>query len=286
MEAVIRSVRKSDTHVLAQICFDAFGALQDRHRIARDFEAVEVAQMFLGMFIEREDVAGFVAVEGGEILGSNFIMFADPVAGVGPITVRPDVQSRGIGRLLMQAVIDEARRRDWARVRLMQEAVNTTSLSLYTRLGFDWKCAVAIMQPQPAAQDDPEIRALAATDLPAVDEISTAQFGTSRRNDVGKILQYQFPAFALIRNGTLVGYFIPGYLGHGFAASNSDMARLIAHAMRHTPAGMNRVLLPLSQGNLHRKLMADGARTLKLMNYMAIGPYETPSGAWLPSIGM
>jgi len=57
--------------------------------------------------------------------------------GVGPITIAPDAQSRGTGRALMLAVMHEAARRAIRHVRLLQEAVNTTSLSRDTKLGFD-----------------------------------------------------------------------------------------------------------------------------------------------------
>src|SRR3990172_9500292 len=50
------------------------------------------------------------------------------------------------------------------------------------------------------------------------------------------------------------------------------------------PLDFHRVLCPLTEGSLYRKLLATGARNIKIMNLMALGPYEPPDGVWLPSI--
>lgn len=135
---------------LSVICHEAFSALHDRFGIERDIPSPEVGEMIIGQTVQRPDYAGVMAVLDGEIVGSNFLSFADEVAGVGPITVDPKVQSKGIGRALMQWVIDEARRRELRQVRLFQEAINTTSLSLYTALGFDWRDTGVLMEATPA----------------------------------------------------------------------------------------------------------------------------------------
>ena len=50
------------------------------------------------------------ALEDGRPVGSNFLWHTDAVAGVGPITVDPAFQGRKIGRALMEAVLQYARR--------------------------------------------------------------------------------------------------------------------------------------------------------------------------------
>jgi hypothetical protein len=67
----------------------------------------------------------------------------------------------------MMAVLDEAARRNVPDVRLLQEAINTTSLSLYTSLGFRWRDSVAVMQAAPAPEADPAVRAMTEADLAA-----------------------------------------------------------------------------------------------------------------------
>lgn len=294
MSVTIRPVRPDDVPTLGRICFDAFGALQDRHGVPRDFDSVDIATMVVGMCASRPDIAGFVAEDRGQMLGSNFLWCSDAdgaamkdgVAGVGPITIHPGAQSRGVGRALMLAVLEEAARRGIRKVCLQQEAINTTSLSLYTKLGFDWREAVSLMALAPAPADDPRISPVTPDDLPAIGEISARHFGASRRNEAAAYAPIGMPGFILRKRGTPTGYVFPGFLGHGFAESPEDMAALVGHAARHAPPMFHRMLVPLSQNDLHRRLMAAGCRSMKLFNYMSHGPYHPPTGAWLPCIGM
>ena len=52
----------------------------------------------------------------------------DPIRAVGPITIKPDWQQRGIGRQLMEAVLK--RGNDAQGIRLMQDAYNVFGRSI------------------------------------------------------------------------------------------------------------------------------------------------------------
>jgi GNAT superfamily N-acetyltransferase len=283
MSIEIIPVRPPHLPLLADICYRAFGQLHDRHRTPKDFENPDVATAVLKMMMENDSVAGFAAQIDGRIVGSNFINFIDAVAGVGPITVDPDCQARGAGRALMQAVLDESSRRGVNQVRLLQEAINTTSLSLYTSLGFAWRDSVAIMQPG-GAQLDAAIRPMSENDLDAVDALSTSQYGASRHNEVRAALAMKFPAFVRERAGKVTAYLLPGFMGHGFAPNIAEMAALVVHAATAAPPMFHRVFVPLSQSELFRELLMRRSRTIKVMSYMTVGPYIPPSGTWMPSI--
>lgn len=287
----IRLITPTPSHVpaLAQICFDAFGTLQDRHGNERDFDSVETAEMVVGMMVNRPDFFGVAAEVDGRLVGSNFLQLSDAVAAVGPITVAPGTQSSGVGKALMLAVLEEARRRGVSQVRLQQEAINTVSLSLYTKLGFSWRegCALLRVTDVPARMpaDGGVVRPLTTGDLDAIDRVSRQQYHSSRRNEAAFMLSASWPGVGLERDGTLAGYVFPGFLGHGFSTRADDMACLIGHAVRAAPPPFHKLLLPLGQHELHRTLMAGGARLVKLFNYMTVGPYSPPSGVWIPSIG-
>lgn len=292
MTVTIVPIHDSHIPTLGRICFEAFGALQDRHGVERDFDSVDVAQQVVGLFASRPDFAAFMAVdERAEPLGSNFLCCCDAgahggVAGVGPITIRPDAQSHGAGRALMIAALDEARRRGIARVRLMQETINTASLSLYTKLGFDWRECVALVRPAAAASDVPGVEAITESHMPEIDALSRRHYHHTRVQEARMLMSIGLQGFVLRRAGVSVGYFFPSFLGHGFAATAHDMANLIGHAMRHAPPPFRKTLLPLGQHELHRLLLERGSRAVKVFNYMSVGPFEAPSGAWMPSVGM
>ncbi|MEH2390458.1 MAG: GNAT family N-acetyltransferase [Nostoc sp.] len=55
-------------------------------------------------------------------------------------------QGRSIGKHLMQYVLDYARQQKFAGVRLVQAAYNSSSFSLYTKLGFHVRESVAVLK--------------------------------------------------------------------------------------------------------------------------------------------
>lgn len=269
---------------LSVICHEAFSALHDRFGIERDVPDAAVGEMIIAQTVKRPDYTGVMAVLDRRVVGSNFLCFADEVAGVGPITVDPAVQSKGIGRALMQWVIDEARRRQIRQTRLFQEALNTTSLSLYTSLGFDWRDSAALMQAIPAAVADPGVRPLTADDLPAVAELSRRAYGFSRAGDAAQLLEWQVPGFLKQREGKPVGYLFATLFGHAGAETDQDLLDLASQAALHLPPPLARFICPLARPALYRQALASGHRTLKLLSYMSLGDYTAPGGAHFPSI--
>src|SRR5919199_5811352 len=137
---------------LGRICFEAFKEIQDRGCGTRDFPTVDIAQQVLGMLVQRDDFYSVSALDDGRVIGSNFLSLMDPVAGVGPVTVDPCYKGQGVGRALMQDVINYARHNNIEQVRLFHDAFNVASLSLYASMGFDVKDSVALMQATPAAE--------------------------------------------------------------------------------------------------------------------------------------
>jgi GNAT superfamily N-acetyltransferase len=272
------------TGELGRICFEAFKDIADRHGFHPDFPSVAVARRAIGMLISRDDFYGVAALIDDQLVGSNYLSLTDPVAGVGPITVDVSFQGHNIGRRLMQDVIDYACRNHIERVRLMQDAFNIGSLSLYASLGFDVKQAVALMQAAPGPHSDANVRLLTEGDLDAVEQLSTRIYKSSRRNEAAAAIQYGFSPMARDRQGSIAGYQIPGMFGHGVAETEEDALALVGEMARRLPPDHARFFCPLGSGDLFRALLAAGCRTIKVMNLMTMGPYEPPQGVWLPSV--
>lgn len=269
---------------LGRICHLAFHTLHERHRVPADVPTEEVGRMIIGGVLHRPDYVGVVAMEDGRIVGSNFLLLADEVCGVGPITVDPGVQARGVGRMLMQWVIDEARKRRGAdaSVRLFQEAVNTASLSLYTRLGFRWRDSAALMQPAPAG--DPSVRAMTTDDLPAVERLSSRHGGHSRVNDVAQLLKMEFPAFVREREGRVAAYQVATLFGHAVGERDDDLLALVSHTATVLPEPMAVVLVPMSQCGLFASALSAGYRVRKVLSYMSLERFSPIPGPMMPSI--
>src|ERR671933_787545 len=208
----IRLVPAEPQHVseLGRICFESFREVHDRGCGTRDFPTVDIAQQVLGMLVQRDDFYSVSALDDGRIVGSNFLSLMDPVAGVGPITVDPSYQGQGVGRALMQNVMEYAQHNNIEQVRLFHDSFNVASLSLYASLGFDVKDSAALMQATPAAEADNNVRSIAEPDLPAIEEISTRIYKNSRRNEVAAAGPYGFAALLKERQGRITGYLLPG----------------------------------------------------------------------------
>ncbi len=286
LPAGVQLVTAERHHVpeLGRICYEAFKDVADRHGFSPDFPSVQVARTVIGGLVERKDFYGVAAIVNGELAGSNFLSLTDPVAGVGPITVDCAFQGRDLGRALMQDVIDHAESNKIAQVRLLQDAFNVASLSLYGSLGFEVKHAVAEIMLNAAVKADATVRPVHEDDVAALDEICQRNYKTSRRNELLAAVHANLSPVLRERGGKFTGYLIPGLFGHGVAETRDDAVVLATQAARLIPHERARSLCPLEDGPLFQSFLKAGCRTVKIMNVMAMGPYQPPSSVWMPSI--
>jgi predicted N-acetyltransferase YhbS len=283
-EVTIREARVGDVEACAQICFDAFGEIQDHHRFLRDFPVLEAATGLMALWIPHPSIWGVVAELDGRIVGSNFLDERDPIRGVGPITVDPQGQNAGVGRRLMEAVL--GRGQGAPGIRLLQDAFHMRSLSLYESLGFDVKEPVAVIAGQPSSRpaDEVEVRVLEDDDLDECEALCKRVHGFERTNELRDSIR-AFKPFVAVRDGRIVAYassavFWP--MNHGVAESQEDMEALLigAAAEVNEPIAF---LVPLRSG-LFRWSLAEGLRLVKPMNLMALGEYQEPRGSWFPNV--
>jgi ribosomal protein S18 acetylase RimI-like enzyme len=268
---------------LGRIVYEAFAGINTRHGFPPDFPSVEAGQHMMGMICSRPDIYGVAAIENGKPIGSNFIWTADPVAGIGPITIDASSQHKGIGRKLMQAVMDHATAQGWKMIRLVQDSFNMTSLSLYASLGFTVQEPLALMTSASAKADASGVRPARPEDLHAMAALCEQKFKFSRRNELAGSTRAPFPPLVRERNGKLVAYLIPGFIGHGAAETDEDALAIIASTASMSWPG-NLFFAPLRQGTLHRKALKAGCRMVKVMQLMSLGAYEAPTGTWMPSV--
>jgi GNAT superfamily N-acetyltransferase len=280
----LREVAPGDAEACARICFDAFGGFHDHHRFPRDFPVLEAAAGIMGMWIPHPSVWGVVAEIDGRIVGSNFLDERDPIRGVGPITVDPECQNAGVGRRLMEAVM--ARGEGAPGIRLLQDAFNMRSLSLYESLGFDVREPVAVITGKP--RHNPiqglDVRPLGEDDLDECAALCKKVHGFERTNELRDSIR-AFAAFVAVRDHRIAAYassvaFWP--MNHGVAESEEDMKALLGGAAAAVEEPLT-FLVPLRTG-LFRWCLEQGLRLVKPMNLMAIGEYREPQGSWFPSV--
>jgi predicted N-acetyltransferase YhbS len=280
----IRPITPADAEACGRILYEAFCGIADCHNFPHDFSSAEAAAQMAQMTINSSDVIGFAAEEDGKLVGSNFLWKQNSVAGVGPITVDPNIQSKGVGRKLMQAVIESGQDADG--IRLVQDAFNTASMSLYASLGFDIVEPLVIMQGNLTdASTNAEVRPLEEKDYEACGELCRKVHGFDRNNELKQFAQ-MFPAFVVERENRVVAYAsapVFWQMNHAVAESTEDMKTLLsgANALTGQPLAF---LLPTRQSELFRWCLSQGLRTIKPMNLMSMGAYQEPRGCFLPSV--
>lgn len=277
------------TPVLGRIFYEAFSKFHAGHNVPGDLPNQDMATGALAMFTSRPDFYGVAAILDGQIVGSNFYSSTDAVAAVGPITVDPSLQANGIGRSLMQHVVDHARKHHGPQVRLVQDAVNTTSFSLYASIGFDAKEPLVLMDQKPANVPDDSVRPTGREDIDACDGLCQRVYRVSRRNELVAAIMHGkdmgMVPHVRERGGRIVASVVPGFFGFGVAESNEDLLSTVATAVRGAPPIVLRWLVPARNTELYRMALKSGARAVRMCNLMAMGPYEEPAGSWFPSIG-
>jgi GNAT superfamily N-acetyltransferase len=280
----LREAQPADLEACAQICYDAFGGIHDHHRFPRDFPALEAATGMLDAWISHPAVWGVVAEMDGRIVGSNFLDERDPIRGVGPITIAPDGQNAGVGRRLMDAVLE--RGEGAGGIRLVQDGFHMRSLSLYTKLGFDVTAACVVMNGVPRGGEtaDAEVRPLTEDDLEECEALCERVHGFPRTGALRDATR-AFAPLAAVRDGRIVAYattltFWP--MAYGVAEREEDMRALLLGASASLEAPLA-LLVPLQSG-LFRWCLEQELRAVKPMNVMARGEYQEPRGSWFPSV--
>jgi predicted N-acetyltransferase YhbS len=128
----LRRGAPDDSVKCGRICFEAFKSLAERHGFPPDFPSPEIASGLLSMLLQHPGFYAVVALDGGEIVGSNFTDERSEIVGIGPITVGPATQKRGVGRFLMEHVLDRSAARRAPGVRLVQAGLQQSKpVSLY-----------------------------------------------------------------------------------------------------------------------------------------------------------
>ena len=273
----------SDIEPCARIVFNAFSAIAAQHNFPPDIPSIDVSAELMTMLLTHPNFFSVVAELEGKIVGSNFLDERAPVAGVGPITVEPSIQNRGLGRRLMEAVLHRASEKAHPGVRLLQSAYHGRSLGLYSTLGFQVREGIACMQGSPIGASLPgySVRSARDEDVDACDRICRFVHGHDRHRELldgitlgtAKIVEH---------GGRITGYATDfGFFGHAAAETTRDLIALISSAAAFSGPG---ILVPMRNAPLFQWCLNQRLKIIQVLTLMTRGLYNEPAGAYLPTV--
>ena len=278
----IRRAKPEDAPMCGRVCFDAFYKISTSHGFPCDFPSSEVAVGILSMMFSHPAFYCVVAESDGCLVGSNCLDERSVVAGLGPITVDPSIQDRGVGRKLMEAVLVRARERTFPGVRLLQSAFHNRSLALYSRLGFDAREPLSVMQGPPLRKriEGCSVRPAQVSDIDDCKRLCMQVHGHDRAGELADAVKYG-TAVVVERHERTTGYAtVPAFFGHAVAETNLDLQALIASAEAFAGPG---IIVPTRNSDLFRWCLQKDLRGVQPMTLMTSGLYNEPAGAYLPS---
>ena len=287
MSLMIRPIEQNDAESCGKIGYEAHKAISSVHGYPSEQPSEEFGIGLIRRLLGNPNSWGVLAERQGKTLGSIFLhkFPPSPVAVIGPLTVHPSAEG-GVGRMLMDAALTQARKQNHDQIRLVQSPSHIRSFVLYTKSGFTLREPSFLMQGQPLkcgnntssanvrlARDD--------NDISVCNELCRSVYGFSREMELRQAKD-QGIATMIERDGVITGYAAGiGIFGHAVAKSNEELKVLIANASAILGPGF---FAPARNHGLINWLFENGFQIGWPANLMTIGPYQDPLTPFLPSL--
>ena len=203
--------------------------------------------------------SGFVVKEGERVVGTALCWpFGEAGATLGLVIVAPDRQGHGIGRMLMERLIDVLG------PRMTVLHATPAGQPLYEKLGFE---PIGLLHqhqgadfhvPLVAALPGEQLRPLEASDMPRLIELASRASGLDRSSLIPPLVELA-QGVALVRDETVIGFALLRPYGRGHAigpvvAATGDglqtqrAQRLIADRLAANAGAFTRLDTPAEQG--------------------------------------
>jgi predicted N-acetyltransferase YhbS len=287
MSLIIRPIEHNDAEICGKIGYEAHKAISSAHGYPSEQPSEEFGIGLIRRLLCNTNSWGVLAERQGRILGSIFLhkFPPSPVAVIGPLTVHPSVEG-GVGRMLMDSALTQARKQNNDQIRLVQSPSHIRSFVLYTKSGFTLREPLFLMQRQPLRGGNNTISANVRlvrgdNDISMCNELCKLVHGFSREMELRQAKD-QGVATMIERDGIITGYAAGiGIFGHSVAKSNEDLKALIANASAILGPGF---FVPARNHELINWLLENDFQIGWPANLMTIGPYQEPLTPFLPSL--
>jgi predicted N-acetyltransferase YhbS len=287
MSLMIRPIEQNDVEICGKIGYEAHKTISFAHGYPSEQPSEEFGIRLIRRLLGNPNSWGVLAERQGKTLGSIFLhkFPPSPVVVIGPLTVHPSAKG-GVGRMLMDAALTQARKQNHHQVRLVQSPSHIRSFVLYTKSGFTLREPLFLMQGQPLKgrnnTSSANVRLVRDdNDISVCNEFCKSVYGFSREMELRQAKD-QGVAAMIERDGVITGYAAGiGIFGHAVTKSNEDLKALIANASAILGPGF---FAPARNHEVINWLLENGFQIGWPANLMTIGPYQEPLTPFLPSL--
>jgi GNAT superfamily N-acetyltransferase len=288
MSLRIRPIEQNDAKICGKIAYEAHKTISSSHGYPSEQPSEEFGIGLIRSLLGNPNSWGALAERQGKTLGSIFLhkFPPSPVAVIGPLTVHPSAEGYGVGRMLMDAALSQARKQNHDQIRLVQSPSHIRSFVLYTKSGFTLREPLFLMQGQPLKEginaSGIDVRLVRdEDDISLCNEICKSVIGFTRETELRQAKD-QGVAIMVERDSVISGYAAGmGIMCHAVARSNEDLKALIANASAFSGPGF---LAPARNREVISWLLDNGFQIGWPANLMTIGPYQEPLAPFLPSL--
>jgi GNAT superfamily N-acetyltransferase len=236
----------------------------------------------------------------GRLMGSCFYHPRKHHVSLGIMNVHPNYFGEGIGKALLQYIIDYTDRNGYRALRLTQSALNLDSFSLYNRAGFVPRCAFQDMflpVPQTGMGERvaglDQVRDATPEDVPAMAALEIDVSGISREEDYRYCIRNDFGFWHVSvyenMSGSIDGFLIScghpamNMLGPCVARGDDEAAALILRELDWHRGRTPVFLVPVERAKLVRKMYDCGARNCELHFCQVRGEFQPFRGISTPT---
>jgi GNAT superfamily N-acetyltransferase len=299
----LRPLAAEDRFEVAELIYASINVWYQQHGRPPIFVGgPRVTEVFYEVYNALEPGCAVVAEnpETGRLMGSCFYHPRRHHVSLGIMNVHPNYFGLGVGRALLQSVIDYTDRHGYKALRLTSSALNLDSFSLYNRAGFVPRCAYQDMflavPPEgmkPSAPGADRVRPATLADVPGMAALEREVSGITREEDyrycVANELGFWHVAVYENPRGDIDGFLISSahpamtMLGPCVARSEAEAAALILRELDLHRGRSPVFLVPVDRPRLVRQMYDWGARNCELHFCQVRGEFQPFQGISMPT---
>lgn len=301
---LLRPLTDDDRDVYAQMLHRSFNTWYGAHGWPSDYFgcAPEQAGIFLDIYNDISPDCSIAAFDpnSGKLMGACFYHPREHHVSLGVMSVNADYFQCGVGRALVNHIVDFTESHGYAALRLVSSAMNMNSFSLYNRSGFiprgsyhDMVLPVPIAGLQVRYPLRDKVRSAAPTNVDAMAALEMEVSGISRVIDYRYAIENPRGVLqALVlenSDGAIDGFMISikhpslNMLGPCVARSEKATLALLLQATERFRGAVPLFVVPMDKRKLVETLYDWGARNVETHLFQVRGKFQAFNGVSLPS---